>query len=89
MLKFVIAATVAGLFSMAPAFAGEMLHCDAASVKMLEGMIHKTAADPAMKHQAEMAMAEEATAMGAMHKKHMKTCATHLNKAEMDLMAHG
>ena len=88
MLKFAIAATVAGMFSIAPAFAGEMLHCDAASVKKLEGMIHKTAADPAMKHQAEMAMAEEATAMDAMHKKHMKTCATHLNKAEMELMAH-
>jgi hypothetical protein len=88
MLKFAIAAAVAGMVSIAPAFAGEMLHCDDASMKMLDGMIHKAAADPAMKPQAEMAMAEEHTAMNAMHKKHMKTCATHLNMAEKDLMAH-
>ena len=88
MLKFAIAAAVAGMFSIVPAFAGEMLHCDDASVKMLDGMIHKAAADPAMKHNVEMAMSEEHTAMNAMHKKHMITCATHLNKSEMELMAH-
>ena len=88
MLKFAIAATVAGLFSIGPAFAGEMLHCDEASIKKLDAMIHEAAADPAMKHQTEMAMAEEQTAMNAMHKKHFITCATHLNKSEMELMAH-
>ena len=87
MLKFAIAAVVAGVFSIAPAFAAGDLKCDEASMKKLSEMIHEEAADPAMKHQVEMAMAEEQTAMDAAHKKHFITCKTHLNKAEHELMA--
>ena len=88
MLKLTVAATVAGLFIIAPALAAETLQCTDADMKKLNNMIHETAADPAMKHQVEMAMAEEETAMAAAHKKHFITCRTHLNKSEMELMAH-
>ena len=88
MLKYAIAAAVAGMFSIAPAFAAGDLKCTDADMKKLGEMIHEMSSDPAMKHNVEMAMAEEQTAMAAAHRKHLITCKTHLNKAEMELMAH-
>ena len=85
MLKYAIAATVAGLFAITPAFADEMMKCDDANMMKMEKMVKET--DPAMKKQMEMAMGEMTMAMDAMKAKKMDDCEMHLNKAAMELKA--
>ena len=41
MLKYVIAATVAGLFTIIPAFADEMMKCDDANMMKMDMMVRK------------------------------------------------
>jgi hypothetical protein len=57
MLKFAIAAAVAGLFTITPVFAQEMMKCDDANMMKMDKMVKETT-DPAMKKQMEMAMGE-------------------------------
>jgi hypothetical protein len=80
MLKFAIAATVAGLFSIAPAFAAEMMKCDEADMMKMQKMIDADV-DPGMKKQVEMANGEMKMAMDAMKASKADECAMHLNKA--------
>lgn len=86
MLKFAIAAAVAGLFAITPAFADEMMKCDDASLMKMDKMVKETT-DPAMKKQMEMAMGELTMAKDAMKASDMAKCETHLNKAAMELKA--
>jgi len=86
MLKFAIAATVAGLFSITPAFADEMMECNKESMMKVQEMIDADT-DPAMKKQVEMASAEVMKADEAKKADNMKDCAMHLNKAVMELEA--
>ena len=85
MLKFAIAAAVAGLFTITPAFADEMMKCDDANMMKMDKMVKE--ADPAMKKQMEMAMGEMTMAMDAMKASKMDDCEMHLNKAAMELKA--
>ena len=80
MLKFAIAATVAGLFTVTPAFADEMMKCDDANMMKMQKMIDEDT-DPAMKKQVDMANEEMKMAMDAMHANKTDDCAMHLNKA--------
>lgn len=80
MLKFAIAAVVAGMFSIAPAFADEMMKCDEADMMKMQKMIDADV-DPGMKKQVEMANGEMKMAMDAMHASKTDECAMHLNKA--------
>jgi outer membrane lipoprotein-sorting protein len=89
MMKFAIAAAVAAMFVVSPAFAAGKLKCNAASMKKLDGMVHDMMADPKMKKQAEMAMAESEMAGKLKKKGDIKGCAMHLNMGQEDLMAHG
>ncbi len=86
MLKFVIAATVAGMFSIAPAFADEMMKCDDANMMKMDKMVKETT-DPAMQKQMEMASSEMTMAMDSMKASKMDDCEMHLNKAAMELKA--
>jgi hypothetical protein len=86
MLKYAIAATVAGLFTITPAFADEMMKCDDASMIKMDAMVKETT-DPAMKKQMEMAMGEMTMAMDAKKASKMDECEMHLNKAAMELKA--
>ena len=83
MLKFAIAAAVAGLFTIAPAFADEMMKCDDANMMKMQKMIDDDK-DPAMKKQVDMANDEMKMAGDAMHAKKMDDCEMHLNKAAME-----
>jgi len=83
MLKFAIAATVAGLFTIAPAFADEMMKCDDANMMKMQKMIDDDK-DPAMKKQVDMANEEMKMAGDAMHANKMDECEMHLNKAAME-----
>jgi hypothetical protein len=85
MLKFAIAATVAGMFSIAPAFADEMMKCDDASMKKMQGDIDADK-KPEMKKQVDMANGEMKMAMDAMHANKIDECAMHLNKAAKEFM---
>jgi predicted alpha/beta hydrolase family esterase len=85
MMKFAIAAAVAGMFSIAPAFADEMMKCDDANMMKMDKMVKET--DPAMKKQMEMASGEMTMAMDAMKANKMDECEMHLNKAAMELKA--
>jgi hypothetical protein len=80
MLKYLIAATVAGLFTITPAFADEMMKCDEANMMKMQKEIDADV-DPGMKKQVEMANAEMKMAGDAMHSSKMDECAMHLNKA--------
>ncbi len=84
MLKFAVAAAVAGLFASTPAFADEMMKCDDASMMKMDMMV-KEANDPMMKNQMEMAMGEMTMATEAKKANKMDECETHLNKAAMEL----
>ncbi len=86
MLKFAVAAAVAGLFSITPALADEMMKCDDASMMKMDMMVKETT-DPMMKKQMEMAMSEMTMAMEAMKANNMDECEMHLNKAAMELKA--
>jgi hypothetical protein len=89
MLKFAIAASVAAMFVVSPAFAAGKLKCNGASMKKLDGMINDMMADPKMEKQAKMAMAESEMAGKLKKKGDLKGCAMHLNMGQEDLMAHG
>ena len=84
MFKFAIAAAVAGLFTITPAFADEMMKCDDANMMKMDMMV-KEANDPMMKTQMEMAMSEMTMAMDAKKASKMDECEMHLNKAAMEL----
>ena len=84
MLKYAIAATVAGLINFTPAFADEMMKCDDANMMKMDTMVKETT-DPAMKKQMEMAMGEMTMAMEARKASKMDECEMHLNKAAMEL----
>lgn len=86
MLKFAIAAAVAGLFTITPVFAQEMMKCDDANMMKMDKMVKETT-DPAMKKQMEMAMGEMTMAMEAQKASKMDECEMHLNKAAMELKA--
>ena len=86
MLKFAIAAAVAGLFTITPVFAQEMMKCDDANMMKMDKMVKETT-DPAMKKQMEMAMGEMTMAMDARNASKMDECEMHLNKAAMELKA--
>jgi len=86
MLKYAIAATVAGLINFTPAFADEMMKCDDANMMKMDTMVKETT-DPAMKKQMEMAMGEMTMAMDAKKASKMDECEMHLNKAAMELKA--
>jgi hypothetical protein len=80
MLKYAIAAAVAGLFTITPAFADEMMKCDDANMTKMQKMIDEDK-DPGMKKQVDMANEEMKMAMDAMHSNKTDDCAMHLNKA--------
>ena len=80
MLKYAIAATVAGLFVITPAFSAEMLKCEEADMMKMQKEIDADV-DPGMKKQVEMANTEMKMAGDAMHANKMDDCAMHLNKA--------
>ena len=80
MLKYAIAAAVAGLFAATPAFADEMMKCDDANMMKMQKEIDADV-DPGMMKQVEMANAEMKMAGDAMHANKMDECAMHLNKA--------
>ena len=84
MLKFAIAISVAGLFTITPVFAQEMMKCDDANMMKMDKMVKETT-DPAMKKQMEMAMGEMTMAMEAKNASKMDECEMHLNKAAMEL----
>ena len=84
MLKFAITAAVAGLFTITPAFADEMMKCDDANMMKMDLMV-KEANDPMMKTQMEMAMGEMTMAMDAKKANKMDECEMHLYKAAMEL----
>jgi len=86
MSKFAVAAAVAGLFAITPAFADEMMKCDDANMMKMDKMVKETT-DPAMKKQMEMAMGEMTMAMDAKKASKMDECEMHLNKAAMELKA--
>jgi len=84
MLKYAVAAAVAGLFTITPALAEEMMKCDDANMMKMDMMV-KEANDPMMKTQMEMAMSEMTMAMDAKKAGKMDECEMHLNKAAMEL----
>jgi hypothetical protein len=86
MLKIAIAIAVAGLFTITPVFAQEMMKCDDANMMKMDKMVKETT-DPAMKKQMEMAMGEMTMAMEAKNANKMDECEMHLNKAAMELKA--
>ena len=86
MLKFAIAAAVAGLFTMTPAFADEMMKCDDANMMKMQKEIDADT-NPGMKKQVDMANKEMKMAGDAMHAKKIDECAMHLNKAAKEFMA--
>lgn len=86
MIKFAIAAAAAGLFSITPAFAAEMVECNKEGMMKVQEMIDADT-DPAMKKQVEMASAEVMKADEAKKANNMKECETHLNNAVMELKA--
>jgi hypothetical protein len=86
MIKYAIAAAVAGLFTITPVFADEMMKCDDANMMKMEKMVMETT-DPAMKKQMEMASGEMTMAMDAKKASKMDECEMHLNKAAMELKA--
>jgi hypothetical protein len=86
MLKHAIAATIAGLVTITPSFADEMMKCDDANMMKLDKMVKETT-DPMRKKQMEMAMDEMTMAMDAMKASKMDECEMHLNKAAMELKA--
>ena len=85
MLKFAIAAAVAGLFTMTPAFADEMMKCDDANMMKMQKEIDADK-NPKMKKQVDMANEEMKMASDAMHANKMDECAMHLNKAKEEFM---
>jgi hypothetical protein len=85
MLKFAVAATVIGLFTITPAFADDMMKCDDASIMKMQKEIDADT-NPGMKKQVDMANAEMKMATDAMHAKKMDECAMHLNEAAKDFM---
>ena len=91
MLKSTFAMLVVGGFTMSPAFGDDMMmsasmmKCDDASMMSMQKKIDADT-DPMMKKQVDMANSEMKMAMAAMHAKKMKTCATHLNKAQKNFM---
>ena len=85
MLKFAIAATVAGLFTITPVFADEMMKCDDANMMKMQKEIDADT-NPKMKKQVDMANAEMKMATEAMHANKTDDCAMHLNKAKEDFM---
>ena len=86
MLKFAIAAAVAGLFTMTPAFADEMMKCDDANMMKMQKEIDADT-NPKMKKQVDMANAEMKMAAEAMHANKTDECAMHLNQAAKEFMA--
>ena len=86
MLKFAIAAAVAGLFTITPAFADEMMKCDDASMMKMQKEIDADT-NPKMKKQVDMANAEMKMAADAMHANKTDECAMHLNQAAKEFMA--
>ena len=84
MLKFAIAAAVAGLFSITPAFSAEMLKCEEADMMKMQKEIDADV-DPGMKEQVDMANEEMKMADDAMKASKMDECAMHLNKAMEEL----
>ena len=84
MLKYAIAAAVAGLFTVMPAVAQEMMKCDDANMMKMDMMVKETT-DPMKKAQMEMAMGEMTMAMEAKKANKMDECEMHLNKAAMEL----
>jgi hypothetical protein len=80
MLKYAMAATVAGLFTITPAFADEMMKCDDANMMKMQKEIDADV-DTGMKKQVDMANDEMKMAMDAMHANKTDECAMHLNKA--------
>ena len=86
MLKFALAAAVAGMFSIAPAFADEMMKCDDANMMKMQKEIDADT-NPKMKKQVDMANAEMKMAADAMHANKTDECAMHLNQAAKEFMA--
>ncbi len=89
MLKFAVAASVAAMFVLSPAFAAGKLKCNTASMKKLDGMVHEMMSDVKMKKMAVMAMHESEMAATLKKKGDYKGCAMHLNMGQEDLMSHG
>jgi hypothetical protein len=85
MLKFAIAAAVAGLFTVSPAYADEMMKCDDANMMKMQKEIDADT-NPKMKKQVDMANDEMKMAADAMHASKMDECAMHLNKAKENFM---
>ena len=86
MLKFAIAAAVASLFAITPAFADEMMKCDDANMMKMQKEIDADT-NPKMKKQVDMANAEMKMAADAMHANKADECAMHLNQAAKEFMA--
>jgi hypothetical protein len=80
MLKSTIAAALLGLAFTAPAYADEMMKCDDASMKMMQGEMDKMT-DPAMKDKKEMAMKEMEMAMASMKDGKTDDCMMHMEGA--------
>ena len=86
MVKFVLAAIIAGVFSIAPAFADEMMKCDEANMMKMQKEIDADT-NAGMKKQVDMANAEMKMAAEAMHANKTEECAMHLNQAAKEFMA--
>ena len=84
MLKFAVAAVAAGLFTITPAFADEMMKCDEANMMKMQKEIDADV-DPGMKKQVDMANEDMKMAGDAMHASKMDDCSMHLNKAMEEL----
>jgi hypothetical protein len=89
MTKYLIAASVAAMFVVSPAFAAGKLRCNKAAMHGVEMMIKDAMAHPEMKKQEEMAMKESEMAMKAKEAGDIKGCRMHLNMAQESLMKHG
>jgi hypothetical protein len=84
MMKFAIVA--AAMLAVTPALAAGKLKCNTTSMKKVDAMMSEAMANPKMKKQEAMAMAENDMAMKAKASGDTKGCAMHLNMAQEELM---
>ena len=89
MTKYLIAASVAAMFAVSPAFAAGKIKCNAGTMHKIEMMTKEAMADKKMEKMAHMAMEESDMAMKAKESGDYQGCRDHLKKAEMSLMDHG
>ncbi len=85
MLKTLTAALFAAAFTIAPAYAQEMMKCDDASMMKMQSEMDAMS-DPAMKDKKDMAMKEMDMAKMAMKDGKMEDCTMHMGEASKQMM---